>query len=417
MKTLWVGSSKGIIGKLEVNQEEIYSFQYDAEWIASKVSFPISIAMPLQKKPFGNKTTLSFFENLLPEGYVKKDLEASTGKIGPYQFLKEFGKDCAGAIWVKSSREIPMDGSNEKQKISIDQINQAIDEKRSVAEVIAQKKPGYLSLAGAQDKFPALYENNELYLPLGGQPTTHIVKTPIWRQGVTESVYNEYYCMQLAKQVGLNVPSCQIIEGTHPLFVIDRYDRSHDKTGKCTRIHQQDFCQAQGILSSSKYESEGGPSLADNWQVMMNNVSATSRIKNMPMFLDWICFNLLIGNNDSHSKNISFLMTSKMNLAPYYDLLSTGIYRQLKNKFAFKIGERDEPDKIRLQDFHLQEERFGIKKGFFVERLLKMAVLVESNSVNISSRLKKAHPNMKVHVRIEALIKKKVRHFQRIFGV
>jgi serine/threonine-protein kinase HipA len=36
----------------------------------------------------------------------------------------------------------------------------------------------------------------------------------------------------------------------HPLYVTQRYDR---KVGKdVMRIHQQDFCQAQGVISEHK---------------------------------------------------------------------------------------------------------------------------------------------------------------------
>ncbi len=63
--------------------------------------------------------------------------------------------------------------------------------------------------------------------------------------------------------------------------------------------------------------------------------------------LDWICFNLLILNNDSHSKNISLLLKDgKIELAPFYDFLSTGIYPSLKRHFSFKIGDRREPSRI-----------------------------------------------------------------------
>lgn len=41
----------------------------------------------------------------------------------------------------------------------------------------------------------------------------------------------------------------------------------------------------------------------------------------------WLAFNLLIGNNDNHIKNISFLVDEEgVRLAPFYDLLSTACY-------------------------------------------------------------------------------------------
>jgi serine/threonine-protein kinase HipA len=41
----------------------------------------------------------------------------------------------------------------------------------------------------------------------------------------------------------------------------------------------------------------------------------------------WVLFNTLVGNSDSHSRNISFLVSAKgVQLAPFYDLLCTAVY-------------------------------------------------------------------------------------------
>lgn len=274
------------------------------------------------------------------KGEVRNALEKSHDFKGTYQLLKNFGNDCAGAIIISPSERSPFQIGQEdnRTKVKMDEIFKAIEEKRSVAEVIAIHDPGYLSIAGAQDKFVAIYENGEFYLPKNGRPATHIVKVPIHRSGIKESVYNEYYCMKLAKLVGLNVPHCEVLDNKkHPLFIIERYDRKIGKHVK--RILQQDFCQAQGFVSEEKYEAKGGPILKDSYNLIKPNVSITKRSKALFDYLDWICFNLLIGNNDSHSKNISFLLADgKIELAPFYDLLCTAIYRKLKRKFSFVIG-------------------------------------------------------------------------------
>ena len=53
----------------------------------------------------------------------------------------------------------------------------------------------------------------------------------------------------------------------------------------------------------------------------------------------WLIFNLVIGNNNSHSKNLAFLQTEEgIRVAPFYDLLSTSVYKEIGQNFAFKIG-------------------------------------------------------------------------------
>lgn len=416
MNTLNVFYEKVKVGELSRNEDLVYSFTYTSDWLNYEKKFPLSLALPLRKEPYGNKHTLSFFENLLPEGEVRNVIERTHQVESSYEFLREFGQDCAGAVIVTDKKRSPFTGNiREKILIDMDKVYQAIEQHHSVANVIAEMDPGYLSLAGAQDKFPAIFEDKKFYLPKDATPTTHIVKVPINRSGVKESVYNEYYCMQLAKAVGLNVPHSQIVgDGAHPLFVIERYDREKDKNGIIHRIHQQDFCQAQGIVSEQKYEAKGGPSLKDNYTLIINNVSIKNRLNNTYAFLDWICFNLIIGNNDSHSKNISFLLRdNKIELAPFYDLLSTSIYPKLKRQFSFKIGGRDDSSRIGKNQLEALDAELALKAGTMSARLKLMNKKIFEHKDLLADEIKKEHKEMKIAHRISEMIEDRSRGFKQ----
>ena len=289
-------------------------------------------------------------------------------------------------------------------KIKMGEIYQAINEKRSVAEVISHHNPGYLSIAGAQDKFSAIFKDGEFSLPANGFPTTHIVKVPIYRSKVKESVYNEYYCMKLAGLVGLRVPKCNVFDHKkHPLYITERYDRKIEKFVK--RIHQQDFCQAQGVVSEQKYEAKGGPSLKDNYQLIKSNVTISKRSKALFDYLDWICFNLLIGNNDSHSKNISFLLNmGEIELAPFYDLICTAIYPKLKKNFSFTIGDRDDASRVGKKQFEMVDENLGLKLGTMSLRATKMSDKLLKYKDELANEIKEELPGAKLVKRISDLI-------------
>ncbi|MBF0299614.1 MAG: type II toxin-antitoxin system HipA family toxin [Oligoflexia bacterium] len=397
-----------LVGELLRDSELIYSFSYSNEWMNNPKKFQLSIAMPFQKEPFGNKITLSFFENLLPEGEARDALAKSHNLESTFEFLKEFGKDCAGAVIVTSDSASPLKKSNGKAvKIELNQIYKAIDQKRSVAEVIASMDPGYLSIAGAQDKFSAIFKEDQFYLPSGGRPTTHIVKVPIYRSEVKESVYNEYYCMKLARRVGLNVPECFIIDNiNHPLYVISRYDRFTDNNGSVHRIHQQDFCQAQGIVSEQKYEDKGGPNIKDNYHLIKTNVTIKKRSSALLNYLDWICFNFLIGNNDGHSKNLSFLLNNnKIELAPFYDLMCTAIYPKLKRNFSFKIGDRDNASRIGKNQLEILDCELGLKKGTSGKKMLLMIEKLFEHKDALASEIRSEYPHAKIVKRIAELIR------------
>ena len=400
------------VGMLYRDKELLYSFSYSEEWLNRNDAFPLSLAMPLSHKAFGNKVTLSFFENLLPEGDVRASLERSQNYTGTYELLKNFGSDCAGAVIVTADEVSPFkrSGKTQRVKINLKGIYSAIDQKRPVAAVIAAYESGYLSIAGAQDKFVAIYENGEFYLPTNGEPSTHIVKVPIDRSGVKESVYNEFYCMTLARRVGLNIPHCEVLDHEkYPLFIIERYDR--EKRTSVKRIHQQDFCQAQGFVSEAKYESNGGPSLKVNYQLIKSNVTIAKKSKALFDYLDWISFNLLTGNNDSHSENISLLLIEgKVELAPFYDLLCTAIYPKLKRSFSFFFGGRDDATRIGKNQFELVDKELDLKKGTMGKRVIVMSENLMREKDRLAEELKIQLPNAKILPRIAELIGKRCKN-------
>lgn len=405
MKSLHVFYENHRVGILSRTDDLTYAFSYEDKWQASPTGFALSLAMPLEQKNFGNKITLSFFENLLPEGELRENLERTQQVSSPFDFLKKFGHDCAGAIIIGDENYRYQPQASKLESIDMNRIQQAVSEHESVADVIAETNAGYLSLAGAQDKFPAIYKDGKLFLPSHGAPTTHIVKAPIWRNGVKESVYNEHYCMQLAEAIGLKIPHNFILEGEHPLYVIERYDRYMDKAGQAHRIHQQDFCQAQGITSEQKYEEKGGPSIAKNYSLILDHVAIKEKLSAIESFLDWILFNLMIGNNDSHSKNISLLLQNgKISMAPFYDLLSSALYPKLKTNFSFHIGDRDRFPQIGKNQFEILENQIGLKRGTFLERAQRMNDLLMKNKDDVAQRLSKKYPKVKIFSHISDLI-------------
>lgn len=71
-----------------------------------------------------------------------------------------------------------------------------------------------ISLAGAQEKTALLRYNGQWLVPHGSTPSTHIVKLPLGRIGglgldMTNSVENDWLCLQLASSIGLNTARCQ----------------------------------------------------------------------------------------------------------------------------------------------------------------------------------------------------------------
>jgi serine/threonine-protein kinase HipA len=407
MSILYIHYDDELVGYCEQKEDLTYSFHYAKEWLTKDSAFPVSLHMPLRDQTFGNRACLSFFENLLPEGDVRQNLPYGNDL---FRFLDQYGADCAGAFTISHHKQPPTKSKDDHyQKIELDDIYEGLKNRKGLAEQIAKGDGGYLSIAGAQDKIAVTIIDNMLYLPRSGQPTTHIIKAPIQRDSIKDSIYNELFCLKLADKIGLQAVNCFILDGKVPLFVTKRYDRQQFGR-QIKRVHQQDFCQAQGFTSLQKYENQGGPSFKDNYQLLINNVSIKFRKNDSFRLIDWLCYNLIIGNNDSHSKNISLISIERsFRLAPFYDILCTAIYHDLKRDFSFKIGTKYYLYHIARKDIRALEAQLGLRKDMISERLNRVATQIMNQKDELAAQLKHQYPQQTATDRISSFINRRIK--------
>lgn len=50
--------------------DEGYSFSYDEQYLIRKDASPVSLTLPLSEKTYTSKTLFSFFDGLIPEGWL-----------------------------------------------------------------------------------------------------------------------------------------------------------------------------------------------------------------------------------------------------------------------------------------------------------------------------------------------------------
>jgi serine/threonine-protein kinase HipA len=171
------------------------------------------------------------------------------------------------------------------------------------------------------------------------------------------------------------------VEGIDYLLV-ERYDRTAPSGAQgaahtLKREHQEDFCQALGIVPENKYHAEGGPSLKQCFALVRDASSAP--VIDLQALLDAVIFNFLIGNHDGHGKKFSFLYTGgQARLAPLYDLLSTSYYPELSPKMAMKIGGEYSSPEINSKHFEQLAEEAGLAKPMVRRRVPELAELILS---------------------------------------
>lgn len=227
--------------------------RYDAAWMASPQGRPLSLSLPFRADdaPHAGEQVGHYFENLLPDSdEIRKRLASKfrTASIGAFDLLQAIGRDCVGAVQL-----LPEDDFR-------------------------------LSLADAQEKTALLRHDGQWLRPHGATPTTHILKLPLGLVGnsrvdLSSSVENEWLCLNLLREYGLPVPSCEILAfGTRQVLSVERFDRRLHPSGQWwLRLPQEDFCQALGLPPHLKYESDGGPGVRDLAQILRQSDLSKAR--------------------------------------------------------------------------------------------------------------------------------------------
>lgn len=367
-----------------LTQDEGYlSFRYLPEWLGLKNAKPLSQSLPLRTEPFDDKIVKPFFAGLLPEG-DKRAAVANILKVSSkndFALLDGIGGECAGALILLEPGQTPPVEAHASDSIEWLKEDQLISvlEKLPKRPLLAGESGLRLSLAGAQEKLPVVarevlgkdgLNHFEIGLPKNNIPSSYILKPEI--SGIDGSVYNEAFCLALARELGLDAATAKIGRTKDKTYLlVERYDRFLDDR-QLRRLHQEDFCQALGIAPEFKYQNEGGPTIADGFALVRK--VTTPSAPNLLRLLDCIIFNCLVGNNDAHAKNFSLLyIQSGIQLAPLYDVLSTAVYQDLTDRMAMKIGSKYRFDELHARHWVQMAEAAQLGAPQLKRRVLEIA--------------------------------------------
>ena len=360
-KTLCVYFEGDLVGR--VYDTTPLSFEYAPQWLAHKAIQIANIVLSPGRSEALSVT--SFFENLLPEGELRSYLFAARKASTLFGLLHAVAGDTAGGFILLPDGQLPQPQSY--QPTSWQELANELRSKSAVA-INLRSKGTRISLAGAQDKISlALFAVAIPRLGVGTSPSTHIVKPDIKRiDGVWASAVNETLVMKTAAACGLRVASV-FYEPVTRSCVVERFDRYARKAGGIGRIMQYDLCQLSSLPSEKKYEAEGGPSLKDCAELIRkySTVPATD----LKQLLEWVFFNIFVGNNDSHAKNLSIYSPpgAGVRLTPFYDLMCTRIYPGLSQNFAFDIGGTTMPGEIRKDNIVRMSEMLNFRARFVLQ--------------------------------------------------
>ncbi len=308
--------------------------------------------------------TRAWFEGLLPEGDTRIRL-ASRFRVRPddwFGLLAEIGWECAGAVSVVAeSGAIPEPGY---QPLTDQEVGERLD--TLPGRPLDPDGALRVSLGGAQDKLVLARRGSGWSLPLGGAPSTHILKPqpPQWPGAVAA----EAWALALARTV-TEAAEAQAIPalGTRPVLVVTRFDRHVTATGEIRRVHQEDLCQALGLPPDDKYHEPpfrpGKPSFARLAAILRTR--GVDPVVEIEHLLARLVVTLAVGNADAHAKNWSLLHDGSglVRLAPLYDVVPTLAFVPGQRFAGLPIAGRFRLSEIGVPQILAEASDWGVPDG------------------------------------------------------
>lgn len=349
-----------ICGKLAGRLRQHCSGELDFEYSSDYVGPPLSLNMPVTNDVYGDKVVRPYLLGLLPDDRAlrqRSGRELGVSGNNPFALLAKKGYDCPGAVQICPFNRIEEMQSREGvyRKVAPEEIGRRIKRMVSQPTMSWQTPNEHWSLGGQQSKIALACFDGQWYECEGSAATTHILKPGI--SGLPHQALNEHFCLRLAALCGLPAAYSTFQSfGEASAIVVERYDRKILAPQVVLRLHQEDFCQALGIVPDNKYASEGGPSASG----IMNFLAEHQRAQNNKIeFAAQLFFNYLVGAPDAHGKNYSVLLDEKgvPYMAPLYDVASGFPYELAQGEWraAMSIGGQNQFGRMRRSNI----ERFA----------------------------------------------------------
>jgi len=318
----------GVMSAHQSKGSKVFSFEYDKNWIGSKVRFMLDpdiqwysgSQFPQGKESFG------VFMDSMPDTWGRRLMQrraaqkaAAEGKPVPNLYELDFllgvhDHTRMGALRFKRDPKGPFLDNNQEnpappmahiralQQSALDYEND-VDGKQADKWINTLIAPGS-SLGGARPKANILDLEGHLC----------IAKFPS-RSDTTDKAAWEYLAWELGRNAGLDLPHCELIEvrGPYRTFLSRRFDRLGEE-----RIH---FASAMTMTGKNEEPiKDAAPSYLDIAEFLQYS-GAEHIEQDLHQLWRRMAFNMAISNTDDHLRNHGFLLGREgWRLSPAYDI-------------------------------------------------------------------------------------------------
>lgn len=309
MLRVWVGSKK--VGTLDRLRYGGSTFAYDPETSGDAI---VSLTLPLRVQSYDRPRGLTpIFDMNLPEGALREKLRLKfakqLGTFDDFDMLGVVGRSQIGRIRFTAMDE---DLSSDVPFQSVDEIL-ASRREGSFVNLLIEKYAAFSGVSGVQ---PKILLNGDETRSL--KTATHIVKFA--NEDYPELPTNEFFCLEAARRLGLNVPAVRLSADGDAL-VVDRFDVRDGKS-----LGFEDFCVLNGLGTEEKYRGGYEKSL---FRRIRDFVSQDRRDASLVAAYTLFVLNVALRNGDAHLKNWGVTyehVDGPIDLAPVYDIVSTTAY-------------------------------------------------------------------------------------------
>lgn len=339
------------VASLDQGPDEL-TLKYEPTWVSRRGAFPISTRMPFSQSEYKGRDVASWISNLLPESRQLEMISravgtASTDLLG---ILSSIGRDTSGALSFAQRGTAQLI----YRKVGGEEDLERIIEELPAKPFLVGDDGVSMSLAGVQTKIGVhVDEEGRICIPVDGSPSSWILKPD--SRDLWGSVWNEAFCLLLAKNVGLDVPECRTGRaGARRFLLVKRYDRAVQGE-YLRRLHQEDFCQALGLPPYAKYERNGTGTSGPKLSHLVTTARKVADERAPLTILEKAIFNIVCCNTDAHAKNYSLLISSRgSRVAPLYDVMCGSVWPSITKNLANSIAGKTRGDYLKGR--HWQRE-------------------------------------------------------------
>lgn len=323
------------LGRLDI-EKGIGAWRYSPEHVDASGWVPDAKRYPLRHEPYTritkNRGIPGFIRDAAPDGWGERLVMREHGdQTEALAFLtKSPNHDRAGNI-LTGVTKMPTPGIGQAGLGKITQLDAFIEFADGVqggfppgadsgTKATLQQRS---SLGGARPKC-TLIEGDKLLLA-----------KPRDRYDLFDVPALEYACMSFAASKGLNVAVTRLHRGRINTLLVERFDRMPASNGQFYRVPM-----LSGLtLLDSDWNNPAG--WAREWQYgLLADEMARRNVPETDLheLFKRICFNILVGNDDDHPKNVAVIyQKSEWRLSPLYDVLPT-TERQAPARLAMSVG-------------------------------------------------------------------------------